>query len=639
MPTHRAYPSGGQVYARPAKSLLPGQPAPLLLQSLIAIWGGIFLFLVFLLIIILTFRISNANRIYPGISVGGVDLSGLKKAEAELRLTESLRYPEEGTISLRYNDKTWSAKPRQLGLSLIARDSVEAALRWGRRGGVPEQILEQFQAWYEGVDLPPVFVFDEGQAQAYLYQIDQDIQVPVRDAALEVQGTGIVVRPSQEGRTLDRAASLDILRKMMLSQKSGSADLVVQTLHPAIVDVTHAAEIARSMLSSPLTLAIPNARPDDPPPWRVEVNDLARMLKVERSTDSSGEGYRVHLDVNLLKLLLQNAATKLARSSQDARYTFNEETKQLDVFQPAVIGRSLSMEKTLSSISESLNRGEHRVELAFDSINPKHLDQASAKEMGITELVGSQTTYFYGSDAARIQNITAAAARFHGVLVAPGETFSMAALMGDVSLDTGYAEAWIIYGDRTIKGVGGGVCQVSTTLFRTVFFAGYPVVERYPHAYRVSYYEYNAAAHIDESRAGLDATVFVPLVDFKFKNDTPYWILMETYVNAAARTITWKLYSTSDGRTVDWQTSGLTNVVEPPPPRYIENPDLAQDEIKQTDWAIAGADVDVTRTVSKDGGVLFTDRYTTHYLPWGDVYEYGPGTQLPEEEEQPQPEQ
>ena len=105
--------------------------------------------------------------------------------------------------------------------------------------------------------------------------------------------------------------------------------------------------------------------------------------------------------------------------------TFNEETKQLDVFQPAVIGRSLSMEKTLNSISESLNRGEHRVELAFDSINPQHLDQASAKEMGITELVGSQTTYFYGSDAARIQNITAAAARFHGVLVAPGETFSI----------------------------------------------------------------------------------------------------------------------------------------------------------------------------------------------------------------------
>ena len=121
-------------------------------KVLIAIWGGIFLFLAFLLIIILTFRVSNANRIYPGISVGGVDLSGLKKAEAELRLTESLRYPEEGTISLRYNDKTWSAKPRQLGLTLIVRDSVEAALRWGRRGGVLEQIIEQFQAWYEGAD-------------------------------------------------------------------------------------------------------------------------------------------------------------------------------------------------------------------------------------------------------------------------------------------------------------------------------------------------------------------------------------------------------------------------------------------------------------------------------------------------------
>ena len=157
-----------------------------------------------------------------------------------------------------------------------------------------------------------------------------------------------------------------------------------------------------------------------------------------------------------------------------------------------------------------------------------------------------------------MQNIKAASAKFHGLLVAPGETFSMASAMGDVSLDNGYAEALIIIGGQTIKGVGGGVCQVSTTLFRTVFFAGFPIVERYAHAYRVGYYEQTANGR-DNSLAGLDATVFVPMVDFKFVNDTPYWLLMETYVNGYS--LTWKFYSTSDGRTVDWNTTGPTNIV------------------------------------------------------------------------------
>ena len=199
----------------------------------------------------------------------------------------------------------------------------------------------------------------------------------------------------------------------------------------------------------------------------------------------------------------------------------------------------------------------------------------------------------------------------------------MAEVLGDVSLDTGYEEAWIIYGDRTIKGVGGGVCQVSTTLFRTVFFSGFPVVERHPHAYRVYYYEQTYSGH-DSRLAGLDATVYVPLVDFKFTNDTPYWLLMETYMGD--NWLQWKFYSTSDGRSVDWESSGLRNKQEPPDPIYQENPSLAKGEIKQVDWAVEGADVSVSRYVYRDGRLILEDSFGTHYEPWRAVCEYGPGT-------------
>ena len=247
--------------------------------------------------------------------------------------------------------------------------------------------------------------------------------------------------------------------------------------------------------------------------------------------------------------------------------------------------------------------------------------------LGIKELVRAETTYFYGSTAERVQNIRAAASRFHGLLVAPGETFSMAKGLGDISLDNGYAEALIIYGGRTIKGVGGGVCQVSTTLFRTAFFAGYPIVERHPHAYRVSYYEKVSGNHIEPTLAGMDATVYVPVVDFRFSNDTSNWLLMETYVNPEKSSITWKFYSTKDGREVKADFSGPTNIVEAPEPLYKENPELEEGEIKQVDWQSDGADVLVKRAVTKNGELYLKDEFNTHYQPWQAVFEYGPGTE------------
>jgi vancomycin resistance protein YoaR len=214
------------------------------------------------------------------------------------------------------------------------------------------------------------------------------------------------------------------------------------------------------------------------------------------------------------------------------------------------------------------------------------------------------------------------------VLIAPGETFSMGDTMGDVSLDNGFAEALIIYGGRTIKGVGGGVCQVSTTLFRTVFFGGYPVVERYSHAYRVSYYERTVSGAVDPNLAGLDATVYFPLVDFKFTNDTPYWILMETYMGESS--LTWKFYSTSDGRSVTWETTGPQNVTPAPKPLFEENDELKDGQIRQVDWAANGADVSITRTVWKNGAVYLSQDFNTHYEPWQAVCEVAPGTKNPE---------
>jgi vancomycin resistance protein YoaR len=170
---------------------------------------------------------------------------------------------------------------------------------------------------------------------------------------------------------------------------------------------------------------------------------------------------------------------------------------------------------------------------------------------------------------------------------------------------------------------------VSTTLFRAALYGGYPIVERHEHAYRVYYYEQTAKG-TDPLLAGLDATVYFPLVDLKFTNDRPYWLLMETYFNRATYSLTWKFYSGDDGRTVDVQNLGLRNVVPAPDPLFEENPDLRTGEIEQVDWPGDGADITVTRVVSRGSQVLFTDPIRTHYEPWQAVCQYGPGTDNPE---------
>ncbi len=446
------------------------------------------------------------------------------------------------------------------------------------------------------------------------------------EASLELDGLEVVVQPGQIGREMDIQASLEVVGLQMQSMQDGSIPLIVTETYPVILDVTAQAEFARQILSQPLLLQIPDAADNDPGPWSIQPDKLVEMMIIERiNTDNGGE-YRIALDSEALREYLVGREGTINRNPKSARMYFDDETKELVLIEEDETGLVLDINQSIIDIQAQLLEGTHKIDLAVEKTFPDVTSEHTAEELGITELIRSETSYFYGSDGSRINNIATAAAKFHGVFIAPGETFSMAEQLGDVSLDEGYSEAWIILGDRTIKGVGGGVCQVSTTLFRTVFFGGYQVVERHPHAYRVLYYEQNPNGSNNPKLAGLDATVYVPIVDFKFTNDSDHWLLMETYVLEGYRQLIWKFYSTSDGRAVDWSTTGLENKKDPPEPIYEENSDLAKGEIKQVDWAVDGATVTITRDVFRDGQKLWQDIFKTKYQPWAAICQYGPDT-------------
>jgi len=596
-------------------------------KQLIFILGvGALIALIVLTGLLWNFERAHAQTIFPGVSVAGVDLSGLSLGQAVVEVNSRLTYGRSGQIQFHDGEKRWVYTPEALGFSYNPVEAVHDAFAVGRNKGLLGNLREQLHAYRAGVNITPAIVYDQAKAYAVVQELARQADLPLIEPAINLEKTKVNVTKGQVGRTVDINATLAALRPYFLVQQNGAVNLAVEEKIPVTVDVENTARLAEAILSQAFTIqaADPNSGKG---PWVIEPENLASLLKIEKTSAQNSASYTLSLNRAALEGYLTSIAPSLQTEPVNARMTFNDSTRQLELLANAIVGQEVDIEKSVDEIIAKMQGGQHEAALIMKTIEPDIKDNSLAADLGITELVAETTSYFYGSDAPRVQNIRAAASSFHGVFVAPGEVFSMAKYLTDISLENGYAEAPIIVGDQTVDGVGGGVCQVSTTLFRNAFFGGFPIVERHPHAYRVGYYEQQSNGGINTNLSGLDATVYMPLVDLKFLNDTPYWIVMETY--ATDTSLTWKFYSTADGRQVEWWSTGITDVVNPPDPIYREDPTLPTGTIKQVDWAVYGATVEAYRRVTRNGELLIDETIRTVYTAWPAAYNYGPGTEVP----------
>jgi len=595
-----------------------------LAYTLLAISIGFVLAAMIFLSLVLAFEIDHRDQVYTGVSMAGIDLSGMTLEEAETALAGRINYQSNGKILLVDGTRSWLASPADLGFYMDLEGSARLAFQVGREHGVPINLIRQFQAWDNGIEVSPVAIYDQRKAHAYLQSIAQQLDIPVIEANLSLDGAQVIVNSGQVGRKLDIESTLVALNPPLVSMKDGIVNLVINETPPVIMDVAETATLAQNILNEPLVLSLP-PNYTDAGPWTISQSELANLLVIRRNESDEKSDYTIGVNRNLLQAYLSSLSLTLKVYPVNARFRFNDDTRKLDLVQSAIIGRELNISASLDEIDKRIMEGAHSIALVMNVVEPAAKNTTTGEELGITELIHSETSYFYGSASERVQNIDIARKQFDGLLIPPHTTFSMADALGNISLENGYAEALIIVGDQTVQGVGGGVCQVSTTLFRAAFFAGYPINERHAHAYRVGYYEMKRDGSRDPNLAGLDATVYVPIVDFKFTNDSDHWLLMETYLGNY-ESLTWKFYSTSDQRTVQWETTGPTNIIKAPPPVCRLNPKLAEGEIKKVDYAADGAYIRVNRDVFRDGVFYFEDTFVTQFQPWQEAYEYGPGT-------------
>lgn len=297
----------------------------------------------------------------------------------------------------------------------------------------------------------------------------------------------------------------------------------------------------------------------------------------------------------------------------DAQFVF--ENGKVTTFQASSVGQEINIPKIKQAITNIIptlitigKNQSYTIPLETIALKPK-IATEDANNLGIKELIGTGTSLFQHSIPERIFNVTLASTRLNGILVAPDEEFSFDKALGDVSKFTGYQSAYVIQNGKTVLGDGGGICQVSTTLFRALLSAGLPVTERHGHAYRVGYYE-------EDSPPGIDATVFVPSVDLKFKNDTGHHILIQTAIDPSNLRLTFFLYGTFDGRKVTTTTPVVTSQTPAPPALYTDDPTLPKGVIKQIDFAANGASVTFDQTVTKNNKVIYQQTFNTNYQPW-----------------------
>lgn len=288
-------------------------------------------------------------------------------------------------------------------------------------------------------------------------------------------------------------------------------------------------------------------------------------------------------------------------------------------FRPSHDGRRVNIEKAKRDFSTVVstikNDAPNTIVIPLTiAIIPPAITTNQANLFGIKERIGVGYSEFSGSIAGRIHNVALAASRLNGILIKPGEVLSFNDTIGDISAATGYQSAYIIKEGRTVLGDGGGVCQVSSTLFRAALNAGLPIVERRAHAYRVHYYEEGGF------KPGLDATVFAPTVDLKIKNNTPGFILIQTKADLGRPSLTFELFGTTDGRTAQILNHRVWDETPPPPPRYQDDPSLPKGAIKQVDFAAWGTKASFQYKVIRGNETLEDTSFASTFRPWQAVY-------------------
>ncbi len=554
-----------------------------------------------------------ADRFYPGVQLDGEDVGGLTWAEAQARLSARWDGFRDSPVIFRLDGRTWNPTGREVGIEVDYTTPLTHAYGWGRRGSWEARLRQQQQTLEAPLDWRTTVSFDPPVFMAYVERIGAEISQAPTDAALRIETQGgqrlARVYPSSEGRELVPADVLAVMSRRFDTPQRLIVDLQSRPLAPqvATADVTPAAERARELMQGHIELVAPGQR------WSIAREDLAEDMRVVGPADAPDVA--VDVSYRAFERVAREIAETLRVAAVEPKIRVDREGNIVPLVQ-GTPGRTIDAEGLWSGIRTAFDNGQRRVNVPLVIIQPS-ITRLSASELQFDNLIAQGVSRFSGSSDNRIHNINNGSRLIDGTVIPPGETFSFNATVGPITPGNGFVEGLVIAPTRTEPGIGGGICQVSTTLFRAAFWAGLPISERWQHAYRVGYYELGPG-----NPPGFDAAIWQPAQDLAFTNDTPSHILIRRILDLHRNTLSFRLLGPSLEREVTLD-SWRGEEIEPPPLRVEASTELAPGEIEKTDSAIPGLRTVITRHVKLGGRVLFKDRFPSVFLPWAERWEVG----------------
>ena len=491
--------------------------------------------LFFLLIgFFLTLNLLSLNRLPYGVTINNLEIGGTSFNQAKEVLNQQIIKFDSQKLNLVFGDKNWTLSPEELGIIIDGEKTLATIANFGHGSNLLAATAEQAIALFFKQDLPPAYSIDSNQLKQTLASSSLSlIEKPPVNATLKYdpQEKSFKLTPAETGQIINRIELANSVAQNF-NQPNQTIYLALVEQEPQIreEELTEAKNAAQLLVdNAPYVL-----QAGDSQSWKIEKDTLGKWLEVAPKTDNQSPP-KIYLNQEKVRIYLISLTKNIDRQATNAKLTWeNNEIKFVFLAQP---GQKLNLEKSIQKIIDDIMADQKNIQLVIDKTEPGISDQ-NIKELGLTSLLGKGESNFAGSPKNRQYNIQVGATKLNGWLIKPGEEFSFVSAIGEIDGANGWVEGLVIKNNQTIPEFGGGICQVSTTLFRAAVNSGLKITERQAHAYPVSYY----------NPPGFDATIYPPRPDFKFLNNTPGHILLQNKI--VGTKLTFEFYGQDDGRKV-----------------------------------------------------------------------------------------
>ncbi|MBC7646710.1 MAG: VanW family protein [Pseudopedobacter sp.] len=334
---------------------------------------------------------------------------------------------------------------------------------------------------------------------------------------------------------------------------------------------------------------------------------------LNRSFDLESEGVqlaRENKSLEPLKSELERIYSQLeARTPQNAR--FKKEGKEWVA--RGQTGWTVNRASTEKRLLEALENQTTRVSVDLNLTAPQRSARGLLEAKVFAHLASGQSS-FLGSPDFRVHNIRVGSSKLDGLWLEQGQDFNFNQFIGRISQARGFLPGYVISGTNLTLEDGGGICQVSTTVFRAAYGAGLRILERHAHSHAVAYYD----------PTGFEATVYAPNLNLRFRNDTSGPLLIQASWDLKDQTLNFDLFGNTPDRTVTVSSPVISKRIPARPPGFMPDPKLELGKAERIDMPASGMNVKIARRIEYASGKVKWDETRSVYRSWGGVFAVHP---------------